>query len=72
MPKLLFAAWDCGTHHASRLSPAPSHGMLGTTATAYFFKFCGRNPTIIVRWPRRVTRHAGTTTAQPARRDTAG
>jgi hypothetical protein len=29
--------------------------MLGTTATAYVFTFCGRNPKIIVRWPLHVT-----------------
>jgi hypothetical protein len=29
--------------------------MLNATATAYVFKFCRRNPKIIVRWPCHVT-----------------
>jgi hypothetical protein len=29
--------------------------MLNATATAYVFKFSGRNPKIIVRWPCQIT-----------------
>jgi hypothetical protein len=29
--------------------------MLNATATAYVFKFCRKNPKIIVRWPYHVT-----------------
>jgi hypothetical protein len=29
--------------------------MLNATATACAFKFCRRNPKIIMRWPRHVT-----------------
>jgi hypothetical protein len=35
-------------------TPASSHAILNATATALVFKFCGRNPKIIMRWPCQV------------------
>ena len=34
-----------------RLDFAPSHAMLNAAATGLVFKFCGRNPMIIMWWP---------------------
>jgi hypothetical protein len=32
-------------------TPLPRHAILNATAAAFAFKFCGRNPKIITRWP---------------------
>ena len=36
----------------SSWTPAPPHAIMNATATAALvFKFCGRNPKMIARWP---------------------
>jgi hypothetical protein len=39
--------------------------MLNATATAYVFKFSGRNPKIIVRWPDHITTDTPGKTSDP-------
>jgi hypothetical protein len=39
--------------------------MLNATATAYVFKFSGRNPKIIVRWPHHITSDTPDKTGDP-------
>jgi len=39
--------------------------MLNATATACVFKFCGRNPKIIMRWPNHTTDDTPDKTGNP-------
>ena len=51
---------------ASSWTPAPPHAIMNATATAALvFKFCGRNPKMIARWPPDITPPRRTTPANP-------
>jgi hypothetical protein len=45
---------------------------MNATATAIVFKFCGRNPKMIARWPPVMSKTRRTTAANYPKRDSRG